>query len=110
TGEDRHRAPGAAEDCVAACYDCLMSYTNQPDHLVLDRHLIRDELLSFLRAKVDASPTALTREQHRAYLRRLADSDLERRFLDLLDAGGYRLPDDAQVRIAEGATKPDFVY
>src|SRR5207237_2654972 len=27
--------PGAA--CVAACYRCLMSYYNQPDHELLDR-------------------------------------------------------------------------
>jgi very-short-patch-repair endonuclease len=110
TGVDRHRAPGAAEDCVAACYDCLMSYTNQPDHLVLDRHLVRDELLSLVAAKVEASPTARTREQHRAYLDRLTDSDLERQFLDLLDSGGFRLPGDAQVRIAAAGTKPDFIY
>src|ERR1700740_475568 len=32
TGEDRHRAEGAREDCVMACYDCLLSYFNQPDH------------------------------------------------------------------------------
>ena len=43
----RHRArtaggpPGAREDCEAACYDCLMSYGNQPDHRLLDRQAIR---------------------------------------------------------------------
>jgi superfamily II DNA/RNA helicase len=29
---------GAASSCVAACYRCLMSYYNQPDHERLDRH------------------------------------------------------------------------
>ncbi len=32
----RRRAPRAREDCEAACYDCLMSYANQPDHQLLD--------------------------------------------------------------------------
>ena len=38
---DLRRAPRAREDCEAACYDCLLSYTNQPDHQLVDRMLIR---------------------------------------------------------------------
>lgn len=30
-------APGAKERCEAACYDCLLSYYNQPDHALVDR-------------------------------------------------------------------------
>ena len=41
TGEDLAQAPGAREDCDAACYDCLMCYTNQPDHALLDRQSIQ---------------------------------------------------------------------
>ena len=37
---------GPLEDCEAACYDCLMSYSNQPDHAALDRSLIRDYLMA----------------------------------------------------------------
>lgn len=32
----------AAEPCVAGCYRCLLSYYNQPDHLLIDR---RDEVV-----------------------------------------------------------------
>ena len=48
TGEDRRRAERATEDCEAACYDCLMSYTNQPAHGRLDRQRIRDVLLTLV--------------------------------------------------------------
>ena len=41
TGEDRRKAPGVREECEAACYACLMSYSNQPDHLQLDRQSVR---------------------------------------------------------------------
>src|SRR5262249_51593613 len=40
TGEDLRHHPRATEECEAACYDCLMSYMNQPDHTRLDRKLI----------------------------------------------------------------------
>ena len=45
------RAPACEEDCEAACYDCLMSYSNQRDHRLLDRHLIRDWLLALPRRR-----------------------------------------------------------
>lgn len=109
-GEDLHRAPNATEDCVAACYDCLMSYTNQPDHKVLDRLRIRDELLSWAGGAVVSSPGPVSHAEHRARLDRLCESDLEREFLDLLDKGAYRLPDDAGVLIEEARSKPDFLY
>jgi very-short-patch-repair endonuclease len=109
-GEDLYRAPGGYEDCVAACYDCLMSYQNQPDHLVLNRHLLRDHLLAFAGAKIDASPSPLSREEFLARLERLADSKLEKQFLSVLSSGDFGLPDDAQVLIEGAGTRPDFVY
>lgn len=110
SGVDRRRAPGALEDCEAACYDCLMSYTNQIQHLVLDRHLIRDQLLALAVAEVEISPGPATREQHLASLVRLAGSGLEREWLDLLAHGGYRLPDQAQRLLEAAGTRPDFTY
>jgi very-short-patch-repair endonuclease len=110
TGEDRRRAPGATEDCMAACYDCLLSYTNQPDHRVIDRFAVRDLLLQLAAAKVEPSPTPATREEHRTRLERLCDSDLERHWLRFMDQHGYRLPDAAQRLIEAAHTRPDFVY
>jgi superfamily II DNA helicase RecQ/very-short-patch-repair endonuclease len=110
TGEDQHRAPEATEDCMAACYDCLLSYTNQPDHRILDRFAVRDLLLRLAGAKVATSPTAATREEHLARLQRLCDSNLERRWVAFIAEHGYRLPDTAQHLIADAHTRPDFIY
>ncbi|MDP9485383.1 MAG: DUF1998 domain-containing protein, partial [Actinomycetota bacterium] len=110
TGDDLRRAPRAREDCEAACYDCLMTYSNQMDHAMLDRQGIRDLLVDMAGAEVDAAPVAKGREDHLAQLKRLAGSALENRWLDFLDSQGHRLPSQAQ-RLFEGAgTRPDFFY
>jgi very-short-patch-repair endonuclease len=110
TGEDRRRAERATEDCEAACYDCLMSYTNQPFHGRLDRQRIRDVLLRWAGSRAELSPGGRTREEHLAELRRLAGSDLERQWLAALDRGVLRLPSHAQHHIAGCRTTPDFFY
>jgi very-short-patch-repair endonuclease len=95
-GADLRRAPRAREDCEAACYNCLMSYVNQPDHRLLDRQRIRHVLLRLAGAHVEASPAALPRTEHLARLKRQCQSNLERDWLDFLDTHGYRLPTQAQ--------------
>ncbi len=109
TGEDQRRAPGASDECATACYDCLMSYTNQPDHALLDRRLVRDVLLAWRDAHV-ASSGDLPPEDHLARLLRLAGSELERRFLRFLAGRGLNLPDEAQRRIEACGTTADFFY
>ncbi len=52
--------------CVAACYRCVMSYYNQPDHELLDRRLdqVRSFLLRLARSTtrvLDVGPRASTR-------------------------------------------------
>ncbi len=110
TGADLHRAPGAKEDCEAACYDCLMSYINQPDHALLDRHAIRDILLALREATVRTSPTGESRAEHLRRLQVLCESDLERAWLAFLEEHNLRLPDAAQVIVDACQTRPDFLY
>ena len=110
TGEDLRRAPRAREDCEAACYDCLMTYTNQMDHSMLDRQSIHDLLMQLTGATVEAAPTLNTRSDHLAQLERLAGSNLEKRWLEFIESHGYRLPSHAQRLFEEAGTRPDFFY
>jgi ATP-dependent helicase YprA (DUF1998 family) len=110
TGRDLRRREGAREDCEAACYDCLMSYSNQPDHSLLDRQAIKPILSELAQAHVAAAPRSSTREEHLEGLLRRAGSELEREWLRFLDARQHRLPSGAQELIAAAQTRPDFVY
>ncbi len=110
TGRDCMHPVGATENCIAACYGCLLNYGNQNDHAIIDRRLIVDLLMMLSQSRIDASPVLPTRAEHLDSLKRLAGSDLERRWLDWLDEGRGRLPDKSQVLLEEFRTKPDFLY
>jgi superfamily II DNA/RNA helicase/very-short-patch-repair endonuclease len=136
---DRGRAAGRRDDCEAACYDCLLSYANQPDHRRLDRKDdpddgagLRSSLIRLLTATVTvdadgiaadtatgpeaAGGLAIAAEDHGDYdaqleaLRNGCSSGQERRFLDLLAAQGRRLPTAGQRRIDYADALTDFVY
>jgi len=109
-GEDLRRAPGATEDCEAACYDCLLGYHNQREHAVIDRHSIREILLRLARVEVQVSPRGVGRAEHLQRLAQRADSSLEREWLQFIEDRGYRLPSVAQPRIERAETRPDFLY
>jgi very-short-patch-repair endonuclease len=110
SGADLKRAPKAKEDCEVACYDCLMSYVNQLDHPLLNRHSAKEFLLSLSSSSVQSSPAAAPRAEHLEQLKRRTDSSLEREWLDYLEHNNYRLPSDAQVFIESCKTRPDFSY
>jgi very-short-patch-repair endonuclease len=109
-GTDRHRAPGARDDCAAACYDCLMSYGNQRDHALLDRFAVRDWLLMLAAAHVEASPTYREPSAHFSALHNAAESSLERAWLDAVRDAGYRMPERSQHLVAVANSRPDFLY
>ncbi|WP_287153321.1 DEAD/DEAH box helicase [Candidatus Solincola tengchongensis] len=101
------------EECSRACYDCLLSYTNQRDYPLLDRALVRDFLAELSRSQTQPIVRGRDYESHYRWLRALTDtrSELERKFLDHLYRTRRRLPDDAQRALADHpGTVPDFFY
>ena len=69
-----------------------------------------DVLLDLAGATLKVSPGPVTREEHLRALRALCESDLEREWLDFLEAHILRLPDAAQKLIEPCQTRPDFLY
>jgi len=110
TGEDLRHAANAKEDCEAACYDCLLSYYNQPLHRDLDRKLVKPLLAELAEAEVKSSPSEHSREEHHAMLCRHAESGLERKWLDFVLQNGYALPTSAQGYDTNTNSRPDFRY
>jgi very-short-patch-repair endonuclease len=100
----------AALSCGKACYQCLLDYGNQPDHKDLDRHLIRQFLADLSRSTCRPAGGVGVRAERLAALRMRCDSQLEKRWLDLVDTLQLRLPSDAQPLIESCSTRPDFYY
>lgn len=109
-GEDLKRAPRAREDCVKACYDCLLSYSNQMDHQHLDRFAIRDLLLLLTKVSVGGSSAPQDPADQMATLRNQCESGLEREWLEFLEKNRLRLPTHAQRREPVVGSRPDFTY
>lgn len=109
-GKDLRRAPGSDEDCEAACYQCLLSYSNQRDHNNIFRDKIISTLLQLSKATTQTSGGAKSRTDHLAALQSLCDSDLEREWLDELESKNLRLPSHAQHYLKTFGTRPDFFY
>ncbi|MDR7588594.1 MAG: DUF1998 domain-containing protein [Armatimonadota bacterium] len=97
-------------DCVQACYECLLSYTNQPDALKLDRREVRKILRALLGCRVEPRIQGMSRKEHLEALRTRTQSEFERQFLGFLAEGGYRLPDEAQKSFREPRCIADFFY
>ena len=99
-------------DCARACYDCLLSYRNQRDHIVLNRHSIKEVLISLKDASTKKTYENRTYDEQYEWLRQQTDSrsELEKKFLDHLFRSGRRLPDYAQKSVSNYPTRPDFYY
>jgi len=110
TGEDKRRAPHAIEDCAQACYDCLLSYSNQWDHQHLDRHVVTELLQQLASASVAVGAGGEERADQFERLRQACDSELEKKFLVLLEQHALRLPDEAQKIVDGYYVRPDFAY
>lgn len=99
-----------ARDCAAACYRCLLTYSNQRHHRAIDRRRVRDYLFAL-------SGSTLSRQEREAYeahyerLWKSCDTGLERQLLEHLRERHLQLPDDSQNRPANDVyVQPDFYY
>ena len=99
-----------AKTCGKACYECLLDYFNQPDHKDLNRYLLRDLLSDLSRSVCRPAGGAGSRAERMVALRKRCDSQLEKRWLDLIDSLLLRPPSDAQFLIESCSTQPDFFY
>jgi len=105
--------PNLTTECAVACYDCLLSYRNQPDHPRINRHLIREFLLALTHSRLVTGPEPEDRDAQFERLLAMVDpaSPLERNFLVFLHEHRLRLPDTAQNRPSpDVAVQPDFYY
>lgn len=99
-------------DCDAACYRCLLSYYNQPDHPLIDRKLdkVIEMLCNLTQASLEIGQGDSDAADHMQSLRNQSASSLEQAWLDFLEQHRLRRPDQAQVFIEAHKTRPDFVY
>lgn len=97
-----------------ASYDDLLSYYNQRDHKIIDRHLIKEALYKLLvcTIEIQANQSFCSYDDHYQTLLRGIDpnSSTERKFIDYLFENGLRLPDAAQKRVDGLYVQPDFYY
>jgi len=97
-----------------ASYDDLLSYYNQRNHKIIDRHLIKDALEKLRICSIEIQTNTGFRsyeDQYQALLRAVdPNSSTERKFLDFLYQKGLRLPDSAQKRVDGLYVQPDFYY
>ena len=117
TGEDKAAEEDAKDPCVAACYQCLLSYSNQGVHQLIDRHLARDTLLEL--AKAIVNPDGLGKDESAQADRRAAGVLATGRsmatgpvdaFIAWLRDRGHRIPDETGTEIAEAKARPDCIY
>jgi superfamily II DNA/RNA helicase/very-short-patch-repair endonuclease len=107
-GEDMNPERGPAS------YDDLLSYYNQRDHRIIDRHEIKDAL-----ERLQACPPhIITNKSWPDYDAQYAaleaardkNSSTEEKFLKYLHSHRLHLPDQAQYKVGEFYVMPDFFY
>ncbi|WP_329103104.1 protein kinase [Micromonospora sp. NBC_01699] len=96
--------------CALGCYECLLTYGNQPHHALIDRHLARDLLLRLAAGQARTIGERESRAEQSERLTARSGSILEATLLAWLREGGRRLPDEGRVFVHEASARPDFVY
>jgi hypothetical protein len=102
--------------CERACYDCLLSFYNQPEHEFLDRTLVDSWLENLENATLtelsETNRSEMTEERFNELLK-ACESSFEREVLHTIRNQEFELPDQAQKTVYDGdepVAKPDFFY
>ncbi|MBA2946497.1 protein kinase domain-containing protein [Streptomyces himalayensis] len=118
-GGEEHR-PGRA--CALGCYECLLTYGNQLNHALINRHSVRELLVRLASATAKRDPRGESRTEQ---FKRLLDQTPETptaveasvgeiiaqdNLLTWLKARGLRLPDEGETLITEANVLADYVY
>jgi hypothetical protein len=101
--------PGLDHQCGQACYRCLMTYSNQFDHALLSRHLIKTILLSLS----GSNTVATVSNRGDAYFEELLAKTAKpfaRKVLEFIESSGRKLPDAFSPVLEEASVSPDFYY
>ncbi|SEF56248.1 ATP-dependent helicase YprA, contains C-terminal metal-binding DUF1998 domain [Saccharopolyspora kobensis] len=102
--------PHPDRPCARGCYECLLTYGNQPNHGAIDRRSIAELLVRLAKARVQDTGRGESRTEQMERLSGQSDTGLERRFVVWLKENGYRLPDETQTFIPSALARPDYVY
>lgn len=98
-----HRTPTGERICEAGCYQCLLSYYNQPDHEHINR---RDPIVQKLLAQLAHATVRPTKIQATTP----SGQDSLATWLAALGQLGLRTPDSTRVAIADGQGIVDALY
>ncbi|MEV5239855.1 protein kinase [Streptomyces cinnamoneus] len=114
--------PHPDRPCELGCYECLLTYANQLNHALINRHTVRDLLVRLASATAHRESRGESRSEQ---FRRLLDqspaeptaveksaAELAARgdFLGWVKTRGLRLPDATGTFLTEANATPDFVY
>jgi hypothetical protein len=119
--------PHPARPCALGCYECLLTYGNQLNHALINRHSVRDLLVRLASATARRESRGESRsEQYRRLLDQssptpapteptpveasAAELAAQGDFLGWAKARGLRLPDEPGSFLTEAMATPDFVY
>jgi ATP-dependent helicase YprA (DUF1998 family) len=102
--------PHPDRPCAMGCYECLLTYGNQLNHALINRHAVRDLLLRFAAGQARTTGAGESRSEQLARLTGHSDTALEAKFITWLKERGLRLPDDAQVFVTEALARPDYAF
>jgi hypothetical protein len=98
----------AAAPCEAGCYQCLLSYYNQPDHEIINRR--NPEAVTFLAALANSTVQPLRPVVEPAKTASGDASTPIEEWLSALSRHGLRQPDQVNLPINGGEATADALY